>query len=316
MKRAIVTGATGFVGANLARRLLQRGDEVHVLVRPGYQTWRLESVLSEIQVHVVDVSDAEAVAATFTNVQPEWVFHLAAHGAYHHQTDVRQMVATNLLGTIDVLSSALAVGVEAFVAAGTSSEYGPKDHAPSEYEPLEPNSDYAITKAAATLHCMSAARRAGANVSVLRLYSAYGPWEEPTRLIPSLASYGLAGSLPPLASPEIARDFVYVDDVVEAFLSAASHTSDQGAVYNIGTGTMTTLADAVSVVRDALSIAAEPMWRSMDDRDWDTTIWVSDNRLAGKALGWHPRTSFERGFTTFVGWLKDNPDVAHRYRVI
>jgi UDP-glucose 4-epimerase len=315
MKRAVVTGATGFVGANVARGLLDRGCEVHLLVRPGHQSWRLEGIQSRVRVHEANLTDGPRVATVFNEVRPDWVFHLAAHGAYSNQTDTRQMVATNLLATIEVLSAALAVGFESFVAAGSSSEYGLKDHAPTEDEVLEPNSDYAVTKAAATLYCSHVGRQSGANITTLRLYSTYGPWEEPSRLVPTLAVRGLGGSLPRLASARTARDFVFIGDVVDAFILAATNPDPKpGAIYNVGTGVMSTLAQAVSIARDALNIESEPEWGSMDDRAWDSSIWRADNTRARNDLGWEPRVTFQEGFGAFVRWLERNPRIAAFYR--
>src|SRR6266540_7020843 len=120
MKRAVVTGATGFVGANLVRGLLRFGCEVHILVRQGHRSWRLDDIVQDIAVHNVELTDAARIQRMFNDVKPHWVFHLAAHGAYPDQTDVRQMVTTNVLGTIELLAAALAVGFEAFVSAGSS----------------------------------------------------------------------------------------------------------------------------------------------------------------------------------------------------
>src|SRR5204863_142015 len=155
-------------------------------------------------------------------IQPEWVFHLAAHGAYSWQTDVQQMVKTNLLGTINLVQACLNTGFDSFVNAGSSSEYGYKNHPPSEQELPEPNSHYAVSKVAATLFCQHTSRREGVRIRTLRLYSAFGAYEDPNRLMPTLIGRCLKGEFPPLVRPETARDYVYIDDVVDAFLLAAS----------------------------------------------------------------------------------------------
>src|SRR6202022_3882820 len=125
-----------------------------------------------------------------------------------------------------LLQAAVTAGVQAFVNAGTSSEYGYKDHAPAEDEKLEPNSDYAVTKAAAPILCPHTAQRTGVAITPLRLYSVYGPYEEPTRLVPTLIVQGLEGKLPPLVNPDVARDYIHVDDACDAFVLAAT-TRDQ-----------------------------------------------------------------------------------------
>ena len=308
MKRVIVTGATGFVGANLARRLLRDGHEVHLLVRPNYQPWRIEEIRSDVRLHELHLHDAEAVARVVSQIRPDWVFHLAVHGAYSWQTDWEQMVRTNIQGTMSLVSACLKTGFEAFVNTGSSSEYGVKDHAPTESEPLEPNSHYAVTKAAATLFCRHTAQSRQVHLPTLRLYSVFGPYEEPGRLLPALIMHGLQGELPPLADPNVARDFVYVDDVIEAYLLAASvRTPEWGPIFNLGTGVQTTLRDAVEVTRRVLSIGEEPVWNATPNRSWDASIWVCDNRKIRAQLGWQPRRTFAEGFSLMVDWFRQGP---------
>jgi len=307
MKRAIVTGATGFVGANLARRLLREGHEVHLLVRPGYSNWRIRDIASHVRLHQVEFTDAQGLLNIVDGIRPEWIFHLAAHGAYSTQTDLREMISTNITGTVGLVEACLHCGFEAFVNTGTSSEYGFKTHAPAETEWLDPNSHYAFTKASATQFCRYTAQSRQVHLPTLRLYSVFGPFEEPTRLMPSLIKCGLAGRLPPLVSPEIARDYIYVDDVCDAYLLAASQPGQEpGAIYNVGSGLQTTLGEVVNVARRILDIPAEPVWGSMESRIWDTSVWVANNRKICTELSWQPRTLFEAGFLSMVEWWCEN----------
>ena len=314
-RRVFVTGASGFVGANLARRLLDEGHDVHLLLRPQHNPWRVAEIRDRVTVHEGDVSDLEAVEKAVAAAKPEWVFHLAAHGAYPDQKDFEQMIATNVRGTANLLRAAERGGVEAFVNAGTSSEYGYKDHAPSEDEWLEPNSDYAVTKAAATHLARLAATATDARIVTLRLYSAYGPYEEPRRLVPTLIVQGLGGKLPPLVNPDIARDYVHVDDVCSAFLLAAATPSQEpGVVYNVGSGVQTTLRQIVDATRRLLEIQAAPVWGSMPERSWDTNVWVSNPARITTQLGWTPKHDLESGLRQTIDWFKQHPDQLDRYR--
>jgi len=316
MKRVILTGGSGFVGANLARRLLRDGHELHLLLRPEYAAWRIAEILDHAAPHQIDLADHERVANVVNAIRPDWIFHLAAFGAYSTQTDVRRMVDTNILGTVNLVEACLKAGFEAFVNTGSSSEYGLKDHAPSEDELLEPNSEYAVTKAAATLFCRHRALSRGVQLPTLRLYSVYGPYEEPSRLVPTLITRGLRGEFPPLVDPETARDFVYVDDVVEAYLLAASRPEQEpGAIYNVGTGVQTKLRDAVEVARRAFDIEAEPVWQSMPARRWDTNVWVADCWKIRDALGWQSRFDFEQGFRATVEWFRENAAATSHYHL-
>jgi UDP-glucose 4-epimerase len=306
-KRVLVTGAGGFVGANLVRRLLRDGHEVAAAVRQ--ERWRLQGVNARLV--EVELRDAEAVRARVAELRPEWVFHLAAHGAYSWQIDRAAIYETNILGTANLLDACTEAAVDAAVLAGSSSEYGFKDHAPSENELPEPNSDYAVAKAAATLVGGHIARARGLRVTTLRLYSVYGPWEDPNRLVPTLVAQGLEGRLPPLVDPDVARDLVYVDDVCDAFTLAAERGS---GVYNLGSGVQTTIAEIVAVAREVLGIAEEPQWGTMANRRWDTSVWVANSRRIRDELGWRPAVDLREGFERTVSWLRSEPALLERYR--
>lgn len=314
MKRVIVTGASGFVGANLARRLLRDGHEVHALLRSRHKSWRIESIRPDIQQHIVDLNDSEGLVRIVHQIRPEWIFHLAVYGAYSPQADLAEMIKTNIVGTSNLVSACLATGFGAFVNTGSSSEYGFKDHAPAETEALEPNSYYGVTKASATLFCRFTAQTRRVHLPTLRLYSVYGSYEEPTRLIPSLIRCGSRGRLPPLANPDIARDYVYVDDVSEAYVLSASHQlSEPGPIYNLGTGVQTSLREVVEIARRLMGIPAEPLWGTMANRQWDTNVWLADNTKIGRELGWRPRFSFEKGFRETVEWFQRHPQLLKFY---
>ena len=109
--------------------------------------------------------------------------------------------------------------------------------------------------------------------------------------------------------PGIARDFVFVEDICEAFLLAAAHQqSERGAVYNVGSGVQTTLREIVDLARRRLDIAAEPAWGSMGDRHWDTEVWVADAEKITRELGWRPRYTLAEGFDRTVKWFIDHAD--------
>lgn len=307
MKRIILTGATGFVGANLTRRLLTEGYEIHLLLRKEYQAWRIESIKKDVQIHIVDLNNAETLDKVLTEIKADWIFHLAAYGAYSSQTNFRRMTETNLMATVNFVDSCVRIGFDVFINTGSSSEYGYKDHAPDEQELLEPNSSYAVLKAAATHYCRLIAQSKQVNLATLRLYSVYGPYEEPSRLMPTLIIEGLQGKLPPLVNPEIARDFVFVDDVTEAYFKAASNPSLlMGKVYNIGSGIQVPLKKVVEVACQVFPIKVEPAWGSIPNRSWDTSTWVANIHNAVHELGWKPHFSFTDGFKKFIDWMKSD----------
>jgi dolichol-phosphate mannosyltransferase len=302
--RCLVTGAAGFVGANLVRRLIDDGHDVSAILQPLTDTGRLDG-LTDLRRLEGDIADRGDVERAFTCARPEWIFHLAAHGAYSFQTDVVAMARSNVVGMATILAAAERHGCTVLLNTGTSSEYGDRDHAPREDEPPQPNSDYAATKAAATWLCQRARSR-GVPVTTLRLYSAYGPFEEERRLIPTLVRAALAGTWPPLASPTVVRDYVYVGDVIDAYIAAAS-SPYRSTVYNVASGIQTSLAELVSTATKCFSIRAKPEWGGYPERLWDTRVWVGDPALIQAELGWAASTSLSDGLTRTAVWLAAHP---------
>jgi nucleoside-diphosphate-sugar epimerase len=301
--RVIVTGAGGFVGANLTRRLVADGHDVVAVERPGGAGWRLDDV--RVVRKAVDLRNSVDVRRLVSETRPEWVFHLASHGAYSWQANAEEIFETNLLGAVNLIECCLATECPVFVSAGSSSEYGCKDHAPDEDEAIEPNSDYAVAKASATLYASYAGRTSGRRIVTLRLYSVYGPWEDPRRLVPTLIEHGLRGALPPLVDPDVAHDFVYIDDVVEAFARIPGAESVRpGAVYNIGTGVQTTLREIVDIARAELAVNVVPEWGTMPNRRWDTAVWVANASRAAADFGWVPRVDVRTGFRRTIEWQR------------
>lgn len=315
-RRALVTGGAGFVGAALTRHLLAEGHHVELLLRPGSDTWRLDDIRGSLAVQEADLRDRQTVRTAVASAAPDWIFHLGAHGAYSWQTDTQGIFESNALGTLHLVDACVDQGFEAFVHAGSSSEYGLKDHPPSEEEAPEPNSDYAVAKVTATLLCRQRAVQHGLHLATLRLYSVYGPWEDPRRLMPVLVVHGRRGELPPLVNPETARDFVHIDDVCEAFLLAArTPLSDISPIYNIGSGTQTTLRKVVDIARHALDIAAEPNWGSHAPRPWDTSVWVANPAKIARELGWRAQMDLENGIRNLAEWMDEHIELAERFRI-
>jgi UDP-glucose 4-epimerase len=309
MKRVIITGGTGFVGANLARRLVHNGHSVHLLVRPKHTTWRIADLGDAVQLHVIDLFDGDDLVDVVSQVRPDWIFHLATYGAYSSQADPLRIMQTNVIGTVNLVEACLRTGFEAFINTGSSSEYGFKNHPPHEDEQVEPNSHYSVAKVSATLYCRYTAKRYRVHLPTLRLYSVYGPFEEPTRLIPTLLAHGFERTLPPLVSPDIVRDYVYIDDVVAAYLLAATRRStEEGAIYNVGVGVQTSLRTVVDIARREMGITDQPVWGSMPDRQWDTTVWIANSQKIRATLGWQPQYDFVHGFRAAVEWYRANPN--------
>jgi dolichol-phosphate mannosyltransferase len=236
------------------------------------------------------------------------VLHLATHGAYESQADGRTILQTNVLGSYNLLQACADNGVRLFVNAGSSSEYGLQPEPMYEDMKLSPNSFYAVAKAAQTHLCALFAQRASMAAACFRLFSVYGPWEEPTRLIPTMIRRARAGLQLEMVEPRIARDFVYVQDVVSALIDFPRLAELRGEIINLGTGEETTLSEVVAAVKELLDSSSPVRWAAMAPRQWDSHRWVADPARAAQRLGWAPRHTFRQGLARMARWMQSVGD--------
>lgn len=302
----LITGATGFVGACIVRRLLKEDQNVTILIRKEAKLWRIKDILDKVNVIYSDLSDVKTLDKIFQSVRPDVIYHLAANGAYSYQDDADQIIQTNIIGTWNLIKASLPYPYELFINTGSSSEYGFKNTSMKEDDLLEPASYYAVTKATQTLLSSFIAKSQGKPIITFRLFSVYGPYEEPTRFIPTLMKALLDKQDMKLVDPSIARDMIYVDDVIDAFFSIDKLKKFAGETFNICTGNQSTIK---SIVQEAIKVTGEStnfIWGGMKNRNWDTKSWVGSNKKMEKLTGWKVKTDLKTGLKKMWEWYRDN----------
>lgn len=300
----VVLGAGGFVGANLFKRILSSRSDVFGVVRK-LPLWRLSGIDSS-RVLEVEMTNSGEIRSLIDYVQPATIFNCISYGAYSFETDAQQIYETNFLAFVRLVEGLRPGQVSALVHAGSSSEYGLNCTAPTEAAPLLPNSDYAVSKAAAHNYISYVGKNRGVPVANLRLYSVFGPYEDTSRLIPSVVRSGLNGEYPRLVNPQISRDFVYVDDVCDAFLMTAAQLTPElyGEAFNIGTGQRTTIRDVAEAAQQVFGIWTAPVFGDMPSRAWDLSDWYANPAKAKALLGWSAKTPFADGLRLTADWFR------------
>jgi dolichol-phosphate mannosyltransferase len=310
----LVLGASGFVGANLMRSIFAVRQDVYGTTtrKPA---WRLED-LPDRHVQMIDLLIDSNLDALLAEVRPRTVFTCVAYGAYSFETDSQLIYRTNFNFLTRLMSRLERRSIACFVHAGSSSEYGDNAAGPTERDPTEPNSDYAVSKVAAANLIYYFGKKKKFPCANLRLYSVYGPLEDSARLIPNVVRHGLEGTYPTLVNPAVSRDFVYVDDVTEAFVDTALNLAeaDYGESFNIGTGRKTTIGEVAARSRELFGITAEPSF-TMPERSWDVQDWYANPEKARACLGWEARTCFCEGLEKMVAWYRDLPDKARYHQL-
>lgn len=309
--RVVVTGAAGFIGSTLTDRLLRDGHTV--LAVDDLSTGHLENLVDSADDPRLAFLESDVAADTARDAMASWqaevFFHLAAH------MDVRDSVAdpvgdarNNVLGCLAVLESARAGGVRKVVFASSGGTiYGDQKKFPvNESARLDPQSPYAASKICGESYLQVYRHLYRLQTTALALGNVYGPRQDP---------YGEAGVVSIFASAllegrptaifgdgETTRDYVYVDDVVDAFVRAAG-TAGDGVRLNIGTGRETTVRTLHRLVAQTVRGPDTPALRP--PRAGEVNRVALDSTAAHRVLGWRARTDLPEGLTKTVAWLRD-----------
>jgi UDP-glucose 4-epimerase len=291
--RALVTGAAGFIGSALCRRLRQSGAEVHGVSRryrdgAGVRWW------------AADLADLGATRRILQQVNPDVVFHLASHVSGNRSLDtVLPTVHDNLLTTVNLLVAAAERGGPRVVLAGSMEECEP-----DESDPV-PGSPYAAAKMAASTYVRMFHALYSLSVVNLRVFMVYGPgqWDR-TKLVPYVINALLLGDQPKLSSGKRGVDWIYVDDVVDAFVVAAQAEKAEGQTMDVGSGKLVTIRELVEDLAALIGGSEEPLFGALPDRP------LEHNRVANvirthDVIGWQPSTPLREGLTSTVQWFRE-----------
>ena len=309
--RVLVTGGAGFIGSTLVERLLAEGRDVDVVddLSTGSLVNLAEARAQRLQrctFHRLDIT-SPGVVELMAHRQPEIVYHLAAHiSVTESVADPRHDAEINIVGSLNVLQGAVAAGTRKVVFAGSGGTlYGvPKTIPTPESHPHGPISPYGVSKQAVAdyLHYYRSVH--GLESTVLALANVYGPRQDPhgeAGVVAIFTNALLDGERPAIfGDGKQTRDFVFVDDTVDAFVRASDQAD--GQLLNIGTGVETSVQQLYDLIAGAVGFH-EPA-RARPARAGELRRSALDASRAGGQLGWQPWTSLDDGVTRTVAWFR------------
>ena len=303
MSRIVVTGGAGFIGGHLADALVSRGDDVVVV--DDLSTGSRENVPERAGLVVQDV--AEGLGETFAGADA--VLHVAGQASIFKSFDNPEGdLRTNVLGTINVIEACVAHGVERLVFAGSMTAYGEPERVPTpEDEPCVPVSYYGVTKYAAERYVHASAPR-GLAVTTLRMFNVYGERQSLTNPYQGVLAIFLGNVLrgEPITIHSDGlqtRDFVYVGDVVDAWLRVLDDEATHGRVFNVGSGRETSVAELARAVVSAAGQDPDA-WeiRRGEAQAGDIRRSAADVGALRAATGWEPATPLDEGLRRTAAW--------------
>ena len=317
-KQVLVTGAAGFIGAQLVGKLVESGAQVKAFIRytsrPEYGNLSFLStdVFHHIEIIRGDLEDHAAVDAALEKV--EIVFHLGAlisiPYSYVHPVETAR---TNIIGTLNILESCRQKKAK-LVHTSTSEVYGTALRVPiDEDHPLQAQSPYSASKIGADKLVESYYRSFDLQTLTVRPFNTYGPGQSNRAVIPTIITQALTSNEIHLGNLATKRDFTYLDDTINGFLKAAINGKWDGQTYNLGTGSEITIGAIAQKVFDYLQIEPKIVIDQERLRPEKSEVLrlVSDNTKAKRDLGWVPQIGIDQGLAETIEWIRDHLD---RYR--
>jgi nucleoside-diphosphate-sugar epimerase len=293
----LVTGGTGFVGRRLSQRLVDLGAEVIVASRRPPERAEESSWLP------LEVGDQASVDQAFEQARPDFVFHLAGHVTGGRELGhVEPTLRANLLGAVNVMTAAQAYGTRRIILAGSMEA----PHASGVDQ--TPTSPYAASKWAAEGYARMFHRLYGCPVVILRVFMVYGAGrQDVTKIVPHVLRSLLRGDPPELSSGARLVDWIYVDDVVDAFVASAVTDAAVGGTFDIGSGKLVSIRELVERVVALVDTELTPRFGALPDRAFETSL-AADLGPTKEVLGWNPRVDLDEGLERTIEWFRTRAD--------
>jgi UDP-glucose 4-epimerase len=302
--RCLVTGASGFLGSWLVRRLLEEGHSVLAVTRPGGKYPRLAAIASELEFVYADLSTIPTITSEAKHFAPDVTFHLAWWGGNSSKfvNDPGQ-VYTNVPGTLELVRVAHEADCKAFIFLGTSAEYGVYRVPVRESDAVSPRNLYGHSKYAMMLLTQALSAQWGMRFCGVRPFWTYGPMDDELRMIPSVIHQLLDGKRPRVTAGEQLWDFLYVEDAVRALIALATSSGVAG-IFNLGSGTPCPLKKVVSSIRDIINPNLEIGFGEVPYGPEQIMHLEADISRLQSATGWRPEVSLQEGLRRTVEWYR------------
>lgn len=302
--RVVVTGANGFLGAAIAARFVFGGAHVAAVVRPRANLWRLTEIADRVQLLKASGFGEDSLQAALHSFRPDALVHAAWHGVGSDARNDPLQIDANIFPSCRLLHMAAESGCRAFVGIGSQAEYGLVNARCDESMSTKPTTLYGAAKLATCHLCERLADQSSMRFAWLRMFSTYGPRDNPGWLIPYVIRELLSGRRPSLTACDQKWDYLYVDDAADAVRAVTENPCATG-VFNVGSGRAAPLRATVELVRDMIDPTLSMGFGEKRYRD-DQVMHLEADISRLRVLGWQPHTELSKGLALTVEWFRRN----------
>lgn len=301
--KILITGGAGFVGSNFTRALVLDGIRPILIIRRSTDLWRINDILSKVDVIVSDISDRKKLEEETSNIKKlEYIYHLASNLNQDGRLADSTIINDNIIGTYNLLNLAYKYGSK-FIYTGSCFEYKENEIPYTEDSPLEAKNIYSASKISSTFLTQAFSKQYKVDSVVLRLFTPYGYFENIKRIIPYIIINLFNDKKITLNEKKNSRDFIFIEDLVALLKMILNMKMLNGEIYNVGTEEQHSTEDIVSIVQDILKKKVTVDWLG-NKSIYEYENWKSNCEKIREHLGWQAKTDFKTGVLKTCEWMR------------
>lgn len=308
-KKIVITGGTGFIGTGLVKRMISMGNRPTLLIR-RQSIKKIRPFFPYVDLVETDLLAYKDVNNAINKIMPDIIFHLAGYGVYSYTdlnpNNTKIIIKTNVFATSNLLYAAEQSSCKIFINTGTCFEYGDSNNPFKETDSLNPCNIYGASKVMTSLACNILSKTFQMKIITIRPFTVYGPGQDDRRFITTVINNCLKGIDLKLAAKKTVRDYIFMEDVVDAYIIAAEKGKDfSGEAFNISTGKGLDLKSAAELIMQLTKSKKIKILEGMfPERNGEVHSLIGNSKKANELLNWKTKHSLQEGLLKTIEWHK------------
>lgn len=303
--RVLLTGACGFIGAHVLAELLAQNIPVAIILRNESNTWRIQPYLDQVTIIQANLAEMSGALPEILKFSPDTLINLAWYGVENKYSNDNKQLIENLTLVQSLFDVAKKAGINSFIGTGSQAEYGPRNAVINEEMVTLPSTLYGVAKLSAYHMLKILCEKQAMRFAWLRIFSSYGPMDNPDWFIPYLITQIRKSAIPKLTKGEQLWDYIYVQDVANAIIAVAKSQTAAG-IFNLGSGEVNTVKYLAETIRDSINSDLDLDFGAIPYRHDQVMHLQADITRLTQLVNWQPKVSLRQGIEKTIAWFKSN----------